>query len=75
MCNQKWEIQPTLIDFHPNDYIQELHYYPFAVKLDKFFGRSNCLNDLSNGVCDPNKTKDLNIHAFNMSTRKNDPKS
>ena len=24
LFNQKWEIQPTLIDFHPNDYIQEL---------------------------------------------------
>ena len=26
----------------------------------------NTLNDLSNRVCVPNKTEDLNIHVFNM---------
>ena len=31
--NQKCEIQPTLTDLHPNEYSQEFHYYPFAVKL------------------------------------------
>ena len=28
-------IQPTLIDLHPNEYRQEFHYYPLAVKLDR----------------------------------------
>ena len=32
LSNQKCEIQPTLINLHPNEYNQELHYYPFAVK-------------------------------------------
>ena len=27
-------IQPTLINLHPHEYHQELHYYPFAVNLD-----------------------------------------
>ena len=27
--NQKCEIQPTLINLHPNEYSQELHYSPF----------------------------------------------
>ena len=27
--------QPTLINLHPNEYSQELHYYPFAVKSDR----------------------------------------
>ena len=31
--NQKCEIQPTLTDLRPNEYSQEFHYYPFAVKL------------------------------------------
>ena len=35
LSNQKSEIQPTLITLYLNEYIQELHYYPFAVKLDK----------------------------------------
>ena len=33
--NQKCEIQPTLINQHPIEYSQELHYYQFAVKLDR----------------------------------------
>ena len=57
--NQKCEIQPTLINLHPNEYSQELHYYPFAVKLDRCVGSCNTLNDLSNKVCVPSKTEDL----------------
>ena len=34
LSNKKWEIQPALINLHRNEYSQELHYYPFAVKLD-----------------------------------------
>ena len=72
--NQKCEIKPTLINLHPNRYIQELYYYPFAVKLDKCVGSSNTLNDVSNKACVPNKTEDLNIHVFNMITEKNESK-
>ena len=28
---QKWQIQRTLINLHPNEYSQELSYYPFVV--------------------------------------------
>ena len=61
-------IQPTLINLHPNEYSQEFHYYPFAVKLDRCVGSCNTLNDLSNKVCIPNKTEDLNLSVFNMIT-------
>ena len=40
-------VQPTLINLHPNEYNQEFHYYPFAVKLDRCVGSCNTLNDLS----------------------------
>ena len=66
--NQRYMIQPTLINLHPNKYIQEFHYYPFAVKLDRCVGSGNTLNDLSNNVCVPNKTKDLSLSVFNMIT-------
>ena len=46
--NQKYEIQPTLIDLHPNEYTQDFHYYPFEVKQDRCIGSFNTLNDLSN---------------------------
>ena len=66
LSNQKWMIQPTLINLHLNQYSQELHYYPSAVKLDWCVGSCNTLNDLSNKACVPNKTKDLYIRIFNM---------
>ena len=64
--NKKCKIQPTLTNLHPNEYSQELYYYPFAIKLDRCVGSCNILNDLSNKVCRPNKTEDLNLTMFSM---------
>ena len=68
LSNQKCIIETTLINLHPNKYSQEFHYYPFAVKLDRYVGSCNTLNDLYNKVCVPNKTEDLNLSVFNMFT-------
>ena len=57
LSNQEYEIQPNLINLHPNEYSQELHYYPFAIKLERCVGSCNTLNDLSNKACIPNKQK------------------
>ena len=56
ISNKKYKIFP-LINLHPNEYIQELHYYPF--KLGKCIGSCNTLNDLYNKGCVPIKTEDL----------------
>ena len=48
LSNQKWKTQPTLINLHPNEYNEEFHYYPFAIKLDQFVGSCKTLNDFSN---------------------------
>ena len=66
LSNQKCEIQSTLINLHPNEYSQKFNYSPFAVKLDRCAGSCITLNDLSNKVCIPNKTEDLNLSMFNM---------
>ena len=63
LSNQKGINEPTVINLHPNEYSQDLHYYPFEVKL---------LNYLSNKVCIPNKTEDLNLSLFNMIKRINE---
>ena len=68
LSNQKYMIHHTFINFHSNDYNEELHYYPFAVKLDRCVGSCNALNDLSNKVCVPNGVEDLNLSLFNMIT-------
>ena len=77
MCdlnNQKCKIKSTLINWHPNEYSQKFPYYPFAVKLDRCVGSCNNINDLSNKVCIPNKTEDLNLSMFSMVTGQNDSK-
>ena len=61
-------IEPTLINLRPNEYSQGFHYYPFVVKLDRCAGTCKTLNELSNKVCVPNKTEDLNLSMFNMIT-------
>ena len=76
LSNQKCEIQHTLINLNPNEYSQEeFHYYPLAVKLDRCVGSCNTLNDLSNKVCVPRKTEDLNLSMFNMITGINESKT
>ena len=59
-------VQPTLINLPPNEYNQDFQHYPFLVKLDRYSGSCNTLNDLSNKVCVPNKTEDLNLSMLNM---------
>ena len=71
---QNLEIQPTLVNLHPNEYSHKLNYYPFAVKLDRSVGSFNTLNDLSNKACVTNKTEDLNRRVFNTITGKNESK-
>ena len=64
--NQQCMTQPTLINSHPNEYIEGLRYYPFAVNLDRRMGSCNTLNDLSNKACVPNKTEDLNFSVLTL---------
>ena len=75
LSNQKCEIWPTLINLHLNEYSQEFHYHSFAVKLDRCVGSCNTLNDLSDKVCVPSKTEDLNLSAFNRITWINESKT
>ena len=67
-------IQPILINLYTNEYTQGLYYYPFSVNLDRCVGSCNTVNDLSNRVCVPNKTEDLNMHVFKMITGINESK-
>ena len=62
----KMYAQPTLINLYLNEDSQELHCYPFLVYLDRCARSYNTLDDLSNKVCVPNETEDLNLHVFNV---------
>ena len=72
LSNHKCEIQPIFINLHPNECSQEnFTAIRFTVKLNKWVGSCTTLNDLSDKVCVPNKTEDLNLNVFNMITGTN----
>ena len=66
LSNQKCITQPTFINLHPNEYVQEFYYYLYAIKLDRCVGSCNTLNEVFNQVCVPNKTEDFDLSEFNM---------
>ena len=49
--------------------------YRFVVKLDRFVRSCNSLNNVSNKVCVPDKTDDLNLTVFNMIAGINESKT
>ena len=68
LSKQKSLIQSTLVNLHSQEYSREFHCYPFGLKLDRCVGSYNILNNLSNKICIPNKTEDLNLSVFNIVT-------
>ena len=56
LSDEKCITQSTLINKHPNEYSEELHYYPFAVNLERCVWNCNTINDFSNKLCVANKT-------------------
>ena len=69
---QKFTIQLAVINLHSGDYSQDFQYYLFAANKDRRVGSCNFLNDLSNEVCVPSKTEDLNLSVFIMIIEKNE---
>ena len=72
--NQQCMTQPTIINLNPNEYTQRFRFYSFAVSLDRSMESRDTLNDLSNRICVPNKTEDLNLKVFNKITGINESK-
>ena len=52
-----------------------MHCYPFTIKLERCVRSFNTVNYLSNKVCVPNKTEDLNPSVFNIITGINESKT
>ena len=69
--NEPCMIRPFLINLTPD----ELKYYPFLIKLDKYNRNCNPVNDLSMRICVPSKTKDVNVKVFNMIRKGNEAKT
>ena len=61
VSNEKSTTQHTFISLHPNEHTQRLCYYPLAIiMIDRCVWSCNALNGLSNKLCVPHKTEDLN---------------
>ena len=67
--NQRCETQPTPFNLYPNEYSQGLHYYPFGVNLDRYVGSCNTLDDISNTLYVPNKSKELKLFQNDYSNK------
>ena len=61
-------VRPTLFNMNPN----ELEYYPFMIRLTKCTGSCNFL---SPKLSVPKETKEINVKAFNMITKKDGAKA
>ena len=61
-------VRPATIDMNP----VELKYYSFMINLNKCTGKCN---DLSQKICAPKETKDINVKAFNMIANKDEAKA
>ena len=54
---------------YSKEYSQEFRYQPFVVKLNRCIGSRNALNELSNKICVPNKTEDLDLNELKTLTK------
>ena len=74
LSSQKCQIQLTFTNLHPNEYNQQLNYYTFTAKLDKYVGGCNRpMIYLTKYVFQIKQ--DLNINVFNMLTGINESKT
>ena len=62
ISNETYFTKPMFIVLNPN----ELQYYPILVKLDRYRGSCNTLDDLSDKLNVANKTEYVNVNIFNV---------
>ena len=67
--------RPTLINVNADKYNQGLRYCPFIVNIDKRNGSCNTLDDIPDKICVPNKTEDIDLNIFNITTTINKSKA
>ena len=70
MKNQECKVRPEIVDVNSGDPI----FYPFSIKINKFSGNRNNVNDPYARICVPNIVKNLNVKVFNLVTLTNETK-
>ena len=64
--NEECKTRLFLIDLNS----AELKYYPFMISLDKCCRSFNTLREMSNKICVPSKTEDIDLSVFNLIIKK-----
>ena len=66
--NQECKVRPKIVDVSSNNPI----FYPFNVKINRYSGNCNSINDPYARICVPDDVKKLNIQVFNLMPRTNE---
>ena len=66
--NQEYKISPEIININSNKPL----FYPYTIKIDKFSGSCNNINDPYSKMCVSNVVKNINIKVFNLMSRTNE---
>ena len=70
MKNHECKVRSEIISINSNNPI----FYPFSIKVNKCSGNCNDINDPYTRICVPDILKNLNVKAFNLSSRTNETK-
>ena len=68
MSDQECKARPKIIDVNNNEPV----FYPYSIKVNKFSGSCNNINDLYARLCVPDIIKNINVKVFNLMQRLNE---
>ena len=68
MKNRECKVRPEIISINSNNPM----FYPFSIKINKFSGNCNNINDPYSKICVPDIIKNLNVNGFNLMSRTNE---
>ena len=68
MNNQECKIRQKIISLYANEPL----FYPYSIKINKYKGSCNTINDPYAKICVPEKIKNTNVKVFNLMSRTNE---
>ena len=71
VINQKCMNRPKIIETNPDEPV----FFPYSIKINRFSGSCNNLNDPFAKLCVPDIVKNINVKVYNLMTRINETKN
>ena len=68
MNNQECKVRPKIVNANSDEPV----FFPFSIKTSKCSGSCNNINDPYAKLCVPDVVKNLNVRAFNLTSRTNE---